>query len=159
MDLSQAPAFVAAKMALLSDARAAAITRADELDGQIAHVRDRLNGRVVRAGDHPAKLSIELDRLLAEQKALHARRPTEMGIIESCKAWLAALPSATLLKQVKPPGIEDGLSLPAVRARIKKLKDTVEALQGVPIPPSNVREKVETYVQGLTRPVLDGIDL
>ena len=30
MDLSQAPAFVAAKMAMLSDARAAAVTRADE---------------------------------------------------------------------------------------------------------------------------------
>ena len=46
MDLSQAPAFVAAKMAMLSDACAAAATRADELTGQISHVRDRLNGRV-----------------------------------------------------------------------------------------------------------------
>ena len=70
MDLSQAPAFVAAKMALLSDACAAAATRADELTAQISHVRDRLNGRVVREGDHPAELRIEFDRLLAEQKAL-----------------------------------------------------------------------------------------
>jgi hypothetical protein len=62
MDLSQAPAFVAAKMALLSDARAAAATRVDELPAQISFVRDRLNGRVVREGDHPAELRIELDR-------------------------------------------------------------------------------------------------
>ena len=110
MDLSQAPAFVAAKMAMLSDACAAAATRADELTGQISHVRDRLNGRVVREGDHPAELRIELDRLLAEQKALQARRPIEMGIIESCKAWLAALPPGTVLEQVTPD-VEDGLSL------------------------------------------------
>ena len=158
MDLSQAPASLAAKMAMLFDACAAAATRADELTGQISHVRDRLNGRIVREGDDPAELRIELDRLLAEQKALQARRPIDMGIIESCKAWLAALPTATLLEQVNP-GVEDGLSLSAVRARIKKLKNTVETLKGVPVPPSNIREKVQTYVQGLTRPVVGGIAL
>jgi hypothetical protein len=72
MDLSQSPAFVAVKIALLSDACATATMRADELTAQISNVRDRLNGRVQRAGDDPAKLGIELDRLLAEQKALHA---------------------------------------------------------------------------------------
>src|SRR5258707_1534078 len=99
MDLSQAPAFVAAKMAMLSDACAAAATRADELTGQISHLRDRLNGRVVREGDHPAELRIELDRLLPEQKALQARRPIYMGIIDACKAWLAALPPLTCTGQ------------------------------------------------------------
>jgi hypothetical protein len=158
MDLSQAPAFVAAKMAMLSDARATAATRADQLTAQISQVRDRLNGRVRRQGDNPAELGIELDRLLAEQKALPARRSIEMGIIESCKAWLTALPPDTLLEQVNPE-VEDGLSLSAVRARIKKLKNQVEVLKGVPIPPSNVREKVQTYVQALTRPVVGGIAL
>jgi hypothetical protein len=56
-----------------------------------------------------------------------------MGIIESCKAWLTALPTPTLLEQVNP-GVEDGLSLSAVRARIKKLKNTVETLKGVTRP-------------------------
>jgi hypothetical protein len=158
MELSQAPAFVAAKMALLSDGCAGAVTRADELNGQIAHMRDRLNGRVVREGDHPAKLSSELDRLLAEQRALHGRRPIDMGVIGSCKAWLAALPPGTLLEQIHPE-VEDGLSLPAVRSRIKKLKNQVEMLKRVPIPPSNIRDKVLSYVQGLTRPVVDGIGL
>ena len=51
------------------------------------------------------------------------------------------------------------MSLSDVRARIKKLKNYVEQLKGVPIPPSNVREKVQTYVQGLTRPVVGGIAL
>jgi hypothetical protein len=145
-------------MAMLSDARAAAATRADELTAQISHVRDRLNGRVWRQGDNPAELSIELDRLLAEQKALPARRSIEMGIIESCKAWLATLPPATLLEQVNP-GVDDGLSLSTVRDRIKKLKNQVEVLKGVPVPPRNIREKVHAYVQGLTRPVVSGIAL
>jgi hypothetical protein len=158
MDLSQGPAFLAVKLAQLADARAAAATRADELTARISDVRDRLNGRVRRQGDNPAELGIELDRLLAEQKALQARRPIEMRIIESCKAWLAALPPGTLLEQVNP-GVEDGLSLSTVRDRIKKLKNQVEVLKGVPIPPSNIRGKVQTYVQGLTRPVVGGIAL
>jgi len=61
MDLSQAPASLAAKMAMLFDACATAAMRADELIAQISFVRDRLNGRVVREGDHPAELRIELD--------------------------------------------------------------------------------------------------
>src|SRR6516165_2491308 len=134
MTLHEAPAFVVVKLATLSDGCATATIRADELTAKISDLRDRLNGRVQRAGDDPVKLGIELDRLLAEQKALQARRPIDMGIIESCKAWLAAIPTATLLEQVNP-GVEDGLSLSAARARIKKLKNAVETLKGVPVPP------------------------
>ena len=134
----------------------AAATRADELIAQISFVRDRLNGRVVREGDHPAELCIEVDRLLAEQKALQARRPIDMGIIESCKRWLADLPPMTVLEQIIPD-IEDGLSLRDARARIKKMRDSVAALKRVTVPPSDIREKVRTYVQGLTRPIVSGI--
>ena len=157
MELSQAPAFVAVKMALLSDACATATIRADELTGQIAHVRDRLNGRVQRAGDDPVKLGIEFDRLLAEQKALQARRPIETDILGRCRAWLAGLPSTTVFEQIIPE-VEDGLSLPAVRSRIRKLKSEAEALRRVPVPPpSDIQEKVHAYVQDMTRPVIGGI--
>jgi hypothetical protein len=156
MELSEAPAFVAAKMALLSHGCAAAVIRADELTGQIAHVRDVLNGRVVRDGDHPAELTIELDRLLAEEKALQRQRPIGGDILGRCRAWLASLPPKAVLEQIIPD-VEDGLLLPAVRARIKKLQNEVEALKRVPVPPSDIRNKVLTYVQGLTRPVVSGI--
>jgi len=113
MDLSQAPAFVAAKMALLSDARAAAATRADELTAQISHVRDRLNGRVRREGDDLAELATELDRLLAEQKSLQRHRPIEADTIDRCRAWLEALRPATVLEQIIPrvAAISSSLSL------------------------------------------------
>jgi hypothetical protein len=140
MELSQAQAFVAAKMALLSDGCAAAVIRADELTGQIDHVRDRLNGRVVREGDHFGKLSTELDRLLAEQKTLQRQRPIEADILGRCRAWLAGLPSTTVFEQIIPGG-NDGVSLSDVRARIKKLKSAAEALRRVPIPPSDIRRK------------------
>ena len=70
MELSQAPAFVAVKMALLSDACATATIRADELNAQISDLRDRWSGRTARQGDHPEKLRIELEQRLEEQKAL-----------------------------------------------------------------------------------------
>jgi hypothetical protein len=44
-----------------------------------------------------------------------------------------------------------------VRARIKKLKSAAEALRRVPVPPSDIREKVHAYVQDMTRPVIGGI--
>src|SRR5260370_26234447 len=155
MDLSDAPAFVAARMALLSDARAAAATRADEVPAQISFVRDRLNGRVLREGDDPEKLRIEFDRLLAAEKTLQRQRPIEADTIDRCKAWLSALPPATVLEQVAPV-VEDGLSLTAVRARIKKLQESVAVLKRVPIPAPDIREKILSYVQGLTRPIIGG---
>src|SRR2546430_2877798 len=157
MDLSEAPAFVAAKMALLSDARATAATRADELTAQISDVRDRLNGRVWREGDDPAELRCEFDRLRAAEKALQRQRPIEADTIDRCKAWLAALPPATVLEQVAPV-VEDGLSLTAVRARIKKLQESVAVLKRVPIPAPDIRQKVQSYVRGLTRPIIGGLD-
>jgi hypothetical protein len=55
------------------------------------------------------------------------------------------------------PRVEDGLSLRDVRAGIKKMQDSVTALKRVPIPPPDIREKVRTYVQGLTRLTISGI--
>ena len=49
------------------------------------------------------------------------------------------------------------MSLRDVRARIKKMQESVTALKRVPIPASDIREKVRTYVQGLTRPTISGI--
>ena len=93
----------------------------DELTAQIADLRDRLNGRVVRAGDHPEKLRIELEQRLEEQKALQRQRPIEADMLGRCRAWLADLPPATVLGQIIPD-VEAGLSLSEVRARIKKLQ-------------------------------------
>jgi hypothetical protein len=124
--------------------------------GVVSDLRGRLNGRIVRAGDHPGKLRIELEQRLGEEKALQRQRPIEADILGRCRAWLAALPPGAVLEQVTPV-VEDGLSLPAVRTSIKKLQDSVTALKRVPIPAPNIREKVQTYVERLPIPSIGGI--
>ena len=86
------------------------------MNAKISDLRDRLNGRVVRAGDHPEKLRIELERALEEQKMLQRQRPIEADILGRCRAWLAALPPGTVLEQIIPD-VEDGLALADVCAR------------------------------------------
>jgi hypothetical protein len=157
MNLHEAPAFLAVKLATLSDGCATATIRADELTAQISNLRDRLNGRIVRPGDHPEKLRAELEQRLGEEKALQRQRPIEADILGRCRAWLAALPPAIVLEQVAPV-VEDGLSLTAVRARIKKLQESVAVLKRVPIPAPDIRQKVQSYVRGLTRPIIGGVD-
>ena len=132
MNLHEVPAFVAVKLATLSDGCATATIQADELTAQITDLRDRLNGRVVRAGDHPEKLRIELERALEEQKMLQRQRPIEADILGRCRAWLAALPLGTVLEQIMPD-VEDGLSLSEARAR------TLAALVRVNRSPCNGR--------------------
>ena len=61
------------------------------------------------------------------------------------------------LEQVAPV-VEDGLSLAAARARIKKLQESVAVLKRVPIPAPDIRQKVQSYVRGLTRPIIGGVD-
>ena len=69
----------------------------------------------------------------------------------------AALPPATLFDQVAPV-VEEGVSLTAVRARIKKLQESVAVLKRVPIPAPDIPQKVQSYVRGLTRPIIGGVD-
>jgi hypothetical protein len=156
MDLSQAPAFVAVKLAMLSDACATATIQTDGLSAQISDLRDRWNGRTARQGDHPEKLRIELEQRLEDQKALQRQRPIETDILGRCRAWLAALPPRAVLEQIIPD-VEDGLSLSDVRARTKKLQNQVEALKRVPVPASDIDQKVRTYVERLPMPSIGGI--
>jgi hypothetical protein len=100
MDLSQAPAFVAVNGRCSLTLARPLRQRADELTAQISDRHDRWSGRIARASDHPEKLRIELERLLAEQKSLQARRPIDMGSIQSCKAWLDRFPTGTKLEPV-----------------------------------------------------------
>jgi hypothetical protein len=156
MDLSQAPAFAAVKLAMLSDACATATIRADELTAKISDLRDRWSGRTSRQGDHPEKLRIEIEQRLEEQKALQRQRPIEADILSRCRAWLASLPPRAALEQIIPD-VEDGLSLSDVRAHIKKLQNQVEALKRVPVPASDIEQKVRTYVERLPMPTIGGI--
>jgi hypothetical protein len=55
------------------------------------------------------------------------------------------------------PDVEAGLSLSEVRACIKKLQNQVDALKRVPVPASDIEQKVRTYVERLPMPTMGGI--
>ena len=61
-----------------------------------------------------------------------------------------------MLEQIIPD-IEDGLALGDLRARVRKLKDQVEALKRVPVPASDIKQKVRGYVERLPMPIIGGI--
>jgi hypothetical protein len=61
-----------------------------------------------------------------------------------------------VLEQIAPD-VEGGLQLSDVRARIKKLQSQVEALKRVPVPGSDIKQKVRAYVEQLPMPSIGGI--
>jgi hypothetical protein len=113
---------------------------------------DRLNIR---------SLSTDAHRAPAKRRGFYlvlclCQRPIEADILGLCRAWLASLPPTAALEQIIPD-VEDGLALGDVRARVRKLKDQVGALNRVPIPAPNIREKVQAYVERLPMPIIGGI--
>ena len=60
-----------------------------------------------------------------------------------------------MLEQIIPD-VEAGLSLSEVRARIKKLQSQVDALKRVPVPASDIEQKVRNYVERLPMPIIGG---
>lgn len=156
MDLSHVPGFVSAKLAALSDARTSEAVRADQLTGEIANLRDRFNGRIQRNSDARTDFPALIDAALAEQQAVSARLSTLSRICDECRKWLAQLPATSSLEQVTPE-IETGITLPAIRARIKRLEEAAIALKRIPLPAADIRQRVEAYVQSLTQPVIRGV--
>jgi hypothetical protein len=61
-----------------------------------------------------------------------------------------------VLEQVTPV-VEDSLSLSDVRARIKKLQNQDEVLKRVPVPASDIDQKVRAYVERLPMPSIGDI--
>jgi hypothetical protein len=156
MNYDALPQFILAKLLALDEAAEALSVRAGAIERDIENRRARRYGNLQRADDNPRLLEAELEKLLADQNVVRQRLQAEQSVLSACKAWVDRLPVGKKLEQVNPE-VQDGLSLPAVRARIKKLWNEVEALKRVPIPAPNIREIVRTYVQDMTRPVIDGI--
>ena len=94
---------------------------------------------------------------MADQKVVQQRLQAEQSVISACKAWLDRLPPGTKLEQIVPD-VEDGLALGDVRTRVRKLKDQVEALERVPVLGSDIKQKVQAYVERLPIPSFKNLD-
>jgi hypothetical protein len=76
--------------------------------------------------------------------------------LKNCRAFLDALPDDAVLEavaSVKPNGID----LATVQRRIDDGKDEVERLRAVPVPSSDIEERIREYVAALARPQVSGI--
>jgi hypothetical protein len=76
--------------------------------------------------------------------------------LTDARAFLEALPDDAVLepvKVVKP----NGLDLDTVWRRIEDAEDEVKRLRAVPVPSSDIEERIREYVAALARPQVSGI--
>jgi len=86
MNYDGLPQHVLVKLLALDEAVAAIKAGADAVERGIEDRRARLYGNVRREDDKPQVLKEELDRLLADQKAMHQRLGAEQSVLSACKA-------------------------------------------------------------------------
>ena len=147
MNYDGLPQYVLVKLIALDEAVAALKAGADAVERGIEDRRARLWGNARRADDKPRALEAELERLLADQKAVQQRLQAEQSVLSACKAWLDRLPAGTQLEPVAVTA--DGHDLAGVRGRIKTANAEVEALRRAPAPSEDIEARDRYYVQGL----------
>jgi hypothetical protein len=147
MNYDGLPQHVLVKLLALDEAVAAIKAGADAVERGIEDRRARLYGNVRREDDKPQVLKEELDRLLADQKAMQQRLGAEQSVLSACKAWLDRLPAGTKLEPVA--ATTDKHELPGVRHRIKTISAEIDALQRAPAPSEDIEARVRDYIRGL----------
>jgi hypothetical protein len=150
------PQFVLVKLLALDEAVVALKAGADAVERGIEDRRARLYGNTRRADDNTRTLQAELEKFMADLKVIQQRLQAEQSVLSACKGWLDRLPAGTKLEQIVPDA-EDGLALGDVRTRVRKLRDQVEALERVPVLGSDIKQKVQAYVERLPIPSIGGI--
>jgi DNA repair exonuclease SbcCD ATPase subunit len=150
------PAFVLAKLFDLDQQAEALAAKATEIQSAIEETRDRLNGRIRRAGDDPRALRGEFERLLSEQAALKSRLHAEMATLSRCKAFLDLLPADAKLEPATVSA--EGKELAATRDRIKALSTEIDALKRAPAPSSDIEARVREYIAQLA-PSVRGVGI
>jgi hypothetical protein len=121
----------------------------------IASARQRLTGGFAKDSEC-YDLRATLDRLLEDLSASEGNEEAAKYTLSTCKTWLDELPDDAVLEVVKVK--PNGHSLSDVRQRIKDAEDELKKLASVPVPPADIRERVEAYVASQGRPKVLGIE-
>jgi hypothetical protein len=153
MNYDALPQFVLAKLLALDEAVAALNARAGAIETGIEDRRTRLWGNVRRGDDDPRTLEAELNKLMADQKALQARLQAEQAVLSACKIFLDRLLPGTKLEPV-PVTTDDDVA--GVRKRINSANAELEALKRAPAPSEDIEDRVWLCLRGLT-PKVRGI--
>jgi hypothetical protein len=121
----------------------------------IDNARERLSGGFQKDEEYH-DMCATLDQLVAAKSTLERKFNSATLTLSDAKSWLDALPDDAVLEPVastKP----DGLDLGTVEHRIRDAEDEIQRLGAVPVPPSDIKSRVEAHVASLARPKVSGI--
>jgi hypothetical protein len=97
-----------------------------------------------------------LDKLVADKPMFASKLDSAQYTLKNCRAFLDALPDDAVLTpvaSVKPNGVD----LDTVWRRIEDAEDEVKRLRAVPVPSSDIADRIGEYVNALARPKVTGI--
>jgi hypothetical protein len=121
----------------------------------IAGVRQRLSGGFQKDQEYH-DLRASLDQMVKDLPAIENKLDAARYTLTDARAFLDALPDDAVLTpvaSVKP----NGLDLDTVWRRIEDAEDEVKRLRAVPVPSSDIEDRIREYVAALARPKVSGI--
>jgi hypothetical protein len=117
--------------------------------------RERLTGGFQKDSEY-YDMRATLDKLIAHKPMFASKLDSAQYTLKNCRAFLDALPDDAVLTpvaSVKPNGVD----LDTVWRRIEGAEDEVKRLRAVPVPSSDIEERIREFVAALARPQLSGI--
>lgn len=128
----------------------------NKVQDAIANARDRLTGGFEGDSEYN-DLRATLDRLVEKDLPnAEAKLDDAQYTLADCRAYLDDLPDDVTLEPVK--GVKpNGADLHTVRRRIADAEEEIARLSAIPVPASDIRERIQGYVDALARPKLTGM--
>ena len=121
----------------------------------IDSARERLTGGFQKDSEY-YDMRATLDKLIADKPMFASKLDSAQYTLKNCRAFLDALPDDAVLTPVAPVK-PNGLDLDTVWRRIEDAEDEVKRLRAVPVPSSEIEDRIREYVAALARPQVSGI--
>jgi hypothetical protein len=148
------PAAALSKLLTLADQAEYVSQKLITTEQGIANARQRLTGGFERNSDYD-DTKHALKKMVADFPTLKQRCRAAESMYEKCKVFIDDLPTDVVLEPVNTN--IDGHDLSSVRTKIAELEQERNTLRGLPTSSSDLRQKVENYVRGATRPQISGL--
>jgi hypothetical protein len=142
------------KLIELSDAAEFLSDKVTETEQGIASARARLTGGFRKQTEYD-DLRATLKQMVDDLPVLRRRCHVAQSTYSACQVFLDQLPDDATLEPVTIH--VDGHDLEEVRAKLEAAKAELAALRAVPTPAPDIRQRIEDYVRGVSRPTITGM--
>jgi hypothetical protein len=154
MNRSTLPAPVLSKLMELDEQVEDLTRKLANTEQGITDSRRRLSGSFRSEAEYD-DLRAALKKMVDEQPALERRLHAAQSIRSRCKSWLDQLPPNTVMEQVATD--VSGHDLADVRGKLEAAQAELAVLRAAPVPAPDIRQRIEDYVRGLSRPTITGV--